>query len=273
LAGPGENTLFDFGDRDGVVGTSRLQHPLGIDGGNEATIFVADTYNSKIKSLHLGSRVLTTIAGTGKGGFRDGAFEEAMFNEPGGIDFADGILYVADTNNHVIRRAHMDRRNVDTFSFSNPEVLVSEDSVTLINSAYTDLIDQPMQAVREGDGVLALRVELPGDYKLNPLVTSTYTASFAGLAERAIWADETGTIDSPNMEIPIRIPSEARSLEIALDIYYCEDTNESICVLDEVVYRLPLEITDSGATRIAINRVVPMPEVSAAPFGAFTPLR
>ena len=51
LSGPKENTLFVFGDVDGVVGNSRLQHPLGITGTPEGVIYITDTYNSRIKKI------------------------------------------------------------------------------------------------------------------------------------------------------------------------------------------------------------------------------
>ena len=42
-----------------------------------------------------------------------------QFDEPGGISYADGILYVADTNNHVILRViDLEAGIVDTFAFS-----------------------------------------------------------------------------------------------------------------------------------------------------------
>ncbi|NIN48700.1 MAG: hypothetical protein GTN62_01095, partial [Gemmatimonadales bacterium] len=91
--------LFDFGDVDGVGTTARLQHPLGVawEGG---MLYVADTYNSKIKRVDPETRFLETFLG-GEHGWRDGI--EPLFYEPGGIDAADGKLYIADTNNHAIR--------------------------------------------------------------------------------------------------------------------------------------------------------------------------
>lgn len=56
----------------------------------------------------------TTLAGTGKSGLVDGAFEHAQFSEPGGlcVDSTGKTLFVADTNNHAIRILDLDRRTV-----------------------------------------------------------------------------------------------------------------------------------------------------------------
>jgi thiol-disulfide isomerase/thioredoxin len=96
-------TLFDFGDVDGRGSDVRLQHPLGVAwaGGK---LFVADTYNNKIKVINVEERTCQTFAGSGAAGRADAAAgSAATFNEPGGISAAAGKLYVADTNNHAIR--------------------------------------------------------------------------------------------------------------------------------------------------------------------------
>jgi sugar lactone lactonase YvrE len=96
-------TLFDFGDVDGKGRDVRLQHPLGVAWA-DGVLFVADTYNNKIKAIDVEQRTCRTIAGSGEAANKDadeGA--KAAFNEPGGIWAAGGQLYVADTNNHAIR--------------------------------------------------------------------------------------------------------------------------------------------------------------------------
>jgi DNA-binding beta-propeller fold protein YncE len=96
-------TLFDFGDVDGTGRDVRLQHPLGVawwDG----ELYVADTYNNKIKVIDVAARSCQSIAGSGASGNQDSdEGRNATFNEPGGIWPAAGKLYVADTNNHAIR--------------------------------------------------------------------------------------------------------------------------------------------------------------------------
>ena len=103
--------LFEFGDRDGPFTEARLQHPLGVAwrGGK---LFVADTYNHRIKIFDLEKKTSSSWAGTGKPGKLDGA--EPAFNEPGGLSAAGGSLYIADTNNHVIRVADLKTGRVRT---------------------------------------------------------------------------------------------------------------------------------------------------------------
>jgi DNA-binding beta-propeller fold protein YncE len=100
-----------------------LQHPLGVAATIEAdgpVVYVADTYNSKIKRLDAATRTIATLAGRGGDdaapahGHEDGSFEEARYWEPGGLSLAGRRLYVADTNNHAVRVLDLDRREVMT---------------------------------------------------------------------------------------------------------------------------------------------------------------
>ena len=90
-----------FGDQDGEGDAVRLQHPLGITG-RDGTLFVADSYNNKVKRLDPGRRAVTTWLGSGSAGRADGRGPSAAFREPGGVCAGADGLYIADTNNHRI---------------------------------------------------------------------------------------------------------------------------------------------------------------------------
>jgi DNA-binding beta-propeller fold protein YncE len=91
--------LFTFGDCDGDRSQARFQHPLGIVY-YKGLLYVADTYNHRIKVVDPADGSTQMLAGTGRRGDSD---DPAAFDEPGGISAAAGKLYVADTNNHRIR--------------------------------------------------------------------------------------------------------------------------------------------------------------------------
>jgi DNA-binding beta-propeller fold protein YncE len=111
--------LFEFGDRDGRGDTARLQHPLGVAFAR-GVVFIADTYNHKIKTLNPGTGDVRTFAGRGDEGHDDGPAAAATFYEPGGISAASDALFVADTNNHAIRRIPLDRGVVETLELRQP---------------------------------------------------------------------------------------------------------------------------------------------------------
>ena len=114
--------LFEFGDVDGDDFRVRMQHPIGIthhvsdDGGG--VLYVADTYNHKIKRVLPKTRSAFTVAGVGKPGHVDGPFAQARFSEPSGLSIANGKMYIADTNNHAIRVADMETGEVATLELT-----------------------------------------------------------------------------------------------------------------------------------------------------------
>jgi thiol-disulfide isomerase/thioredoxin len=112
--------LFEFGDTDGAGDDVRLQHPLGVAAAPDGRVFIADTYNHKIKVLDVRGRKVSTFAGTGQAGSVDGAAKSARFYEPGGLTVAGDWIYVADTNNHAIRRVRIADGRVETLDVRMP---------------------------------------------------------------------------------------------------------------------------------------------------------
>ncbi len=107
--------IFEYGDRDGPGKEALLQFPLGLEH-HVGELYVADTYNHRIK--HLNARVsrIETLLGAGKPGFEDG--DEATFNEPRDLSCGDGRLWIADTNNHAIRVAPLTGGPVSTLQLN-----------------------------------------------------------------------------------------------------------------------------------------------------------
>lgn len=118
--------LFTFGDVDGPgqiaddplkqKAEARLQHALGVAHA-DGKLFVADTYNSKIKVFDLKTGELKTLLG----GKSLGWFSPALFNEPAGISYAGGKLYVADTNAHRVRVVDVATKAVTTLPLKGVE--------------------------------------------------------------------------------------------------------------------------------------------------------
>jgi DNA-binding beta-propeller fold protein YncE len=110
--------LFEFGDRDGRGAEVRLQHPVGI-AFDRGLVYVADSYNHKVKTLDPTTGEVRTLIGTGEPGLADGPFEEARLWEPEGLAVEDGRLWIADTNNHAIRVADLAGREVHTLKLTD----------------------------------------------------------------------------------------------------------------------------------------------------------
>ncbi len=98
--------LFAFGYKDGKTEESLFQHPLGLCAtGNK--IFVADTYNSAIREIDSKNDSVATVIG--KQGtstmckLDDPSCDTLGLYEPSDVEWYQDKLYIADTNNHLIR--------------------------------------------------------------------------------------------------------------------------------------------------------------------------
>ncbi len=92
------------GSNDGAGASASFNGPRGLAVDASGNVYVADTYNNKIRKI-TSAGVVSTFAGTGSQGDTDGAGASASFNQPYGVA-VDGVgnVYVADTYNHKIRK-------------------------------------------------------------------------------------------------------------------------------------------------------------------------
>ena len=103
LAGNGQAGNFDGEGRD-----ARFNQPYSIKHDGQGNFYIPDQLNHSIRKLTLSGQV-TTVAGSGKAGYADGSGSSAQFNNPTGLAVGvSGELYVADRNNHRIRRVSQD---------------------------------------------------------------------------------------------------------------------------------------------------------------------
>jgi len=114
----GSGDLFSFGDVDHQGFDVRLQHCLGIEY-HQNYVWVADTYNHKIKRVDPHTDKCQTVLGEGTPGHQDGQGNSSRFWEPAGLSAIGSHLYVADTNNHAIRRVELNTLTVTTLQFLN----------------------------------------------------------------------------------------------------------------------------------------------------------
>jgi len=247
--------LFVFGDVDGGWSDARLQHPLGV-AHHQGLLYVADTYNHKLKVIDVGAGQVSTLLGDGEPGWVDG--EAPRFSEPGGLCGAAGLLYVADTNNHVVRIVDLATRSVSTLALADPEGLLT----LAVPGAALPILQTPPQEVRPGSGRIRLRLRLPAGYKVN-----------AQAASRLVWQPEVtdpvhiaeGERDISlqgrafPVDTPARFTAGTGTLRGELTLYYCAD-EAAVCLIHRVALAVPLTVrADSEHADISVPVMVPPP--------------
>lgn len=138
------------GSNDGALLSATFKYPAGIAADYAGNLYVADRKNHLIRKIS--GETVSTYAGNGSAGFKNGAALSASFNEPSDIAIdIKGNVYVADLGNHCIRKISTDgtvstfagsgkqgtRDDVaDSATFSMPFSLALEKSGSLIVSDF-----------------------------------------------------------------------------------------------------------------------------------------
>lgn len=93
------------GSADGVGVQARFNQPVGVAQDSTGNVYVADTGNHVIRKIAPDLTVTTFAGVAGQPGSTDGRGAAARFLSPEGVAVdSAGVVYVADTGNHMVRR-------------------------------------------------------------------------------------------------------------------------------------------------------------------------
>lgn len=249
--------LFDFGDVDGAYPDARLQHALGIavDGGN---VYLADTYNHKIKVLDPEARTVDTLLGSGEIGWVDGAGGDARLAEPSGLALAGNRLFVADTNNHLIRYVDLDSGLLNTLTLRNLELAMPPS----VESASPEAITLPAVTVHPDASTLSVIFDVPPGYKFNDLgpFSLDWESSDSEIVGPAEGTETSYQQIDPAFPIDFALdlsPGTA-NLRIESTAFYCREGEEAFCLVEDVVLELPVQVSaQSGQESILVEHTLP----------------
>ncbi|QDU30176.1 Thiol-disulfide oxidoreductase ResA [Anatilimnocola aggregata] len=253
--------LFAFGDSDGPKEKAKLQHALGVTYLN-GQLYITDTYNDKIKVVDAKTGETTTLAGTGEPGKTD---EPATFDEPAGISHAKGKLYIADTNNHLIRTLDLATKKVNTLAISgltSPAASKAPDKKPTFKGALQEAV--PLASLKPTDGSVKVNVQIkiPTGWKVNPLAPMSYwvdSAKAEGPVSRTSFGRKKLGEPTANFEVVLPVTGTGEDeINISLNYYYCQDADEGVCKIGSVVFTVPLKIADDAKeSSVVISHVIP----------------
>ncbi|XP_075573896.1 NHL repeat-containing protein 2 isoform X3 [Pelecanus crispus] len=267
--------LFAFGDVDGVGINAKLQHPLGVTWDKKRKLlYVADSYNHKIKVVDPKMKNCATLAGTGEASNVVGSsFIESTFNEPGGLCVEENgrLMYVADTNNHQIKVLDLDTKILSMLPILNPEVCDVPDNLPAQKDKITNLpklpksapnVQLPSLTVAPGQTIqFLLKLTLPPDSKLNEEAPNSW---FITAEDNNTWLLQgqclSGEIKAVSCQtvIPFQLPRSCLSAEAILAVkvclYYCSK-GSSACMMKGISFSQPLQIASTnqgGLTQVEL---------------------
>ncbi|WP_240928222.1 thioredoxin-like domain-containing protein [Thalassoroseus pseudoceratinae] len=276
IVGPSEmprgQTLFAFGDIDGKADEARFQHPLGI-AHIDGKLYVADSYNHKLREVDIKTREVTTWLGDGTPG--DQLEPAARVSEPAGLAIANGQLYIADTNNHRILVADLKTKAVKPLDI--PKLSPPKIADTASDDSDTPLEEAPEQTVAANRSVtLKFKLNLPEGYKVNKQFPAR--VKIAAKPDQTVIVsnqlDKRQPLDIADGELTYALPLTGKegstTAELSLNYGYCRDGKSGLCKLHSVRWTIPLTVA-KNAKESQINLAMPIPKT--APIGEANPFK
>ena len=219
VAGSGE--LGDSGD-GGPATDAAFSFPGDVALGDDGAIYVADTYNNRIRKVDSGGTV-TTVAGTGEPGFAGdgGPATRAKFDQPVAVAIgSDGAVYVADRGNRRIRR--IDATGVVTTIAGNGEAGDAKPGVPATQSPLGWLGDVAVDSqgrvyIPDSNSERVLRVDLSGQLTVAAGRGEFGAFGDSGLATNALLSNPVGVAVSESDTLYIADSGNHRIRKVSPD--------------------------------------------------------
>lgn len=255
--------LFAFGDKDGKGVDVKLQHPLAVAWNpHSQKLYVADSYNHKIKEIDPAKKTCENFLGTGKPGLCSDQ-GNVQLNEPGGLCISpDGqYLYVADTNNYTIRVIDLRTKSMSQLNIvehpqtskDHPDAKEQKEYATVkrLTSKRTPVTRKEPVYVRSNSCLeLALDVSLPVGCYLTKNAKSKWQVMVISQGEEKEVNNEhfklepsSGALTQDCMRAvcKLHVPDDWESHTIArveAVVYFCE--RSGTCRMAGIAYDVPL---------------------------------
>ena len=243
--------LFQFGDVDGDRATARLQHAAGVAYANGA-LYVADTYNSKLKKLDLARGKISTVLG--------GPDRVALF-EPGGLAVSGKNLVIADTHHERLVTVPLGSTTVTPLAVTGltvPAVVVAGAPAAPTLDAKAPELHVSWHVQRLGPVQVKLTWQIPAGTAINDEAPARVRwVHAAGLARTPEPMAGTGKLLSGGLVVPVDVTAATASLDGVLDVVTCDVATHKVCVplrrnVRATIARGPEQLVASAALPAAL---------------------
>ncbi len=256
---PRGRSLFEFGDDDGTGDDVRLQHPIGAAYHN-GMLYVADTYNDKIKLVDIKKRTAKTWLGTGE---RGNGLDPVQLNEPAGLVVAGDSLFIADTNNHRILKVNLETKATEVFNITGlaPPTSTGSDAPQELATGEAEKVAKVSVAGKQV--TFKVNFELTDGYKLNKLAPVAYSLKAVGgqnLVDPAL-LNKRKKAESDDVSASVTIPLNGQSgeatIEFSVAYQYCRDGVGGVCRFATKKWQIPLNIVSAGGSQVVELKAAP----------------
>ena len=273
--------LFEFGDVDGRGPRSGSSTAWAWPTATASSTSPTPT-TTRSRSATRKTRSVKTLAGDGEAGTSD---EPAQFYEPGGLSLAGTTLYVADTNNHVVRDAlDLETGKVKTLTSAD----VTPPARAQVARRFPNADDD--EAPRGRRSRPATIVDARGDARIPERLQAQRRGPDArpgrdarqGPDPRVEGPATTGAkIDPPVEASPSRSrwrrparPGDSLDLKVSVSAFDLQRRVRGLCTIKSYVWNVPVTFADDGEKQSRLGgRRQPSQWRSSTPAGSDAPIR
>jgi hypothetical protein len=221
VAGTG---IEGFAGDGGLATAAELDSPAGLALDSAGNLYIADTHNHRIREVSAATGLISTIAGTGVAGYSgDGGLAtvaELALPTALGID-ATGNLYIADTNNHRVRKIATGNGVITTVAGNGIEAFAGDGGVATAAS-----IDSPNGLALDSAGDLYIADTHNGRVRIVNAATGLIsTVAGAGVTGGNVqsFGGDGATANSAGLALP-----RGLTLDSAGNLYIADSANHRI---------------------------------------------
>ena len=264
--------------QSGLASEVAFDTPYAVEVGPEGNVYIADSFNHRIRRIDAATGIVSTFAGNGTAGFSgdDGSATLAQLNFPTGLFVDDaGNVFIADTYNHRIRIVEAESGLIrslaggDTaglsgdggnalqalLSFPSSVLLDSNGNLLIVdrNNHRIRAIKDALQLLTAGDERALSLLKTASPDPVNPGERLTYSLTLTNSSSGAI----------ANIQLVDELPSGVDFVSASSSSGSCQNSGGPLnCNLDnifageQVVVNIVVDVKNSAAETVLTNSAV-----------------
>ena len=214
------NGVEGFAGDGGPATSAELDSPSGLALDSAGNLYIADSHNHRIREVTAATGIITTIAGTGTAGFSGdgGAANAARLDLPTAVALdTAGNVYVADTDNHRVRRIAVGTSVITTVAGNGVEGFAGDGAVATAAS-----IDSPNGLALDGAGDLYVADTHNDRVRLVSAATGVIS-TVAGMGGAQGFGGDGGAATAAALALP-----RGLTMDAAGNLYVADSANHRI---------------------------------------------
>jgi sugar lactone lactonase YvrE len=218
------NGVQGFSGDGGLATSAELDSPAGLALDSAGDLYIADSHNQRIREVVAATGIIATIAGTGAAGFSGdgGVATAAQLNLPTALALdALGNLYVADTNNHRVRRIAAATGIITTVAGNGVEAFAGDNGPATAAS-----IDSPNGLALDAVGNLYIADTHNGRLRMVSAATrliSTIAGTGVVGGNVQVFGGDNGAATAASLALP-----RGLAMDAAGNLYFADSANHRI---------------------------------------------